>query len=119
MTEQSNYLFKSGDLFLPDRVRKFLETFIYGSYKNTFYLTYWSVLHLISGLCVAYVFKNYYVVKHPYWVGFWIHNVWELWQIMIGMSKPLTLVGHNNLIDSVVDTILFMIGMWVVLGWKN
>lgn len=115
MTEKSSYMFRSGDLFLPNRIRKFLETFIYGSYNNTFYLTYWSVLHLLSGVLTAYIFKSYYKVKNPYWVGFWIHNTWEFWQIIIGMSKPLILIGHNNLVDTIVDTILFMIGMWIIL----
>lgn len=115
MVDKKGYLFRSGDLFFSDRIRAFLETFIYGSYNGTFYLTYWSILHLISGIFIAYIFKNYYTIKNPYWIGFWIHNLWEIWQILIGMSKPFKLTGQNNIVDTILDTLLFMLGMWIVL----
>ena len=36
--------------------------------------------------------------------------MWEFWQIIIGMSRPYSLTGRSNLIDTFVDTILFMSG---------
>ena len=35
-----------------------------------------------------------------------LHTLWEFWQIIIGMSRPYSLSGRSNLID----TIVFMTG---------
>jgi len=40
--------------------------------------------------------------------------MWELWQILIGMSKPYKLSGRSNLIDTVMDTLFFMSGAYVI-----
>ena len=39
-----------------------------------------------------------------------LHTLWEFWQIIIGMSRPYSLSGRSNLIDTIVDTIVFMNG---------
>jgi len=44
---------------------------------------------------------------------FIIHTIWEYWQIYIGMSKPLRLTYHNNLIDIIFDTVIFMLGSYL------
>jgi hypothetical protein len=54
-------------------------------------------------------------LKFYYYNLFIIHTIWELWQILIGMSKPWKLTGHSNLIDIFVDTIVFMIGTYISL----
>lgn len=110
---KTDYIFQSGDLFLSKYMRSFLETFIYGNYKQSIYITYWSIMHLLSGIVVAYVFK-YYEITEPYFKGFIIHSLWELWQIFIGMSYPYKFTGKNNIFDILLDTVFFMFGMWLI-----
>ena len=112
--DRSSYLYRSGDLFLGERARRFLETFLLGNYSTPVYITYWSVLHLLSGVAFAYVCAQY-SLQSPYVLGFLVHGAWELWQIAIGMSHPLRLTGHNGLVDILMDTLLFLVGMWAVL----
>ena len=46
---------------------------------------------------------------------FALHTIWECWQILIGMSKPYMLTGRGNLVDIVVDTLMFMLGAYLAL----
>lgn len=121
--DKQSYLYRSGDLFAAASVRRFLETFLVGSYRTPVYLTYWSVLHFVSGILTAYVLvrvdSTLLPKVSPYWVGLGLHTLWEGWQVLIGMSHPLRLTGHNGFVDFVMDTALFMVGMWVVLGNMN
>ena len=114
MTKDS-ILYRSGDLFFSEKVRKFLETFIIGSYQTPVYITYWSVLHYVSGIINAYIFL-WWGLKNPYVAGFVVHTLWELWQTLIGMAKPWNLTGHNGFVDIVMDTVLYMAGMYTVIG---
>ena len=120
-TDKHSYVYRSGDLFFGARLRRFLETFLVGSYASPVYITYWSVLHFVSGLLTAYVL-TVTNTESPYWVGLGLHTLWEGWQVLIGMAHPLRLTGHNGLVDILMDTVLFMVGMWVykvVMGSKN
>jgi len=102
----NSLLYQSGDLFFNREIRAFLETPLVGSYQEPFYLTYWSLLHFVSGILFALVSKSYVT-------GFVVHSAWELWQVYIGMNKPWNLSGHNGTVDIVTDTLLFMAGMMV------
>lgn len=110
--DTASYVYRSGDLFLGARARRVLETFLFGNYNTLIYITYWSVLHFLSGVLFAYVCARY-SLQSPYVLGFWVHTAWEAWQVAIGMSHPLRLTGHNGLIDIAMDTALFMAGMWI------
>lgn len=110
--DTASYLYRSGDFFFGKRVRRFLETFLIGNYTTPVYITYWSVLHFLSGVLFVYICARY-SLQSPYVLGFWLHTAWEAWQVAIGMSHPLRLIGHNGLIDILMDTALFMAGMWV------
>lgn len=111
-----NLLFLSGDAFLPKPIRDFLSIFIY-RYPDTaddtgliFYLQWWSIVHLLSGIVIGYYARrlpNYYVKM------LMIHTIWEIWQIFIGMNKPYNIGGRNGLVDTITDTILFMIGTYL------
>lgn len=98
-------LFNSGDLFLPTPVKAFLEQYWIGDDTSLFYVSWWTFIHFVSGLIVA----RWVTVRYA--VGFAIHTVWELWQIIGKNTKYWTLRGQ---IDIVVDTAAFMLGMWVV-----
>ncbi len=104
----NSLLYQSGDLFFNREIRAFLETPLVGSYQERFYLTYWSLLHFVSGILFALVSKSYLA-------GFMVHSAWELWQVYIGMNKPWNLTGHNGIVDIVTDTLLFLAGMMVTL----
>jgi hypothetical protein len=104
----NSLLYQSGDLFFNREIRAFLETPLVGSYQEPFYLTYWSVLHFVSGILFALISKSYLA-------GCMVHSTWELWQVYIGMNKPWNLTGHNGIVDIVTDTLLFLAGMMVTL----
>jgi hypothetical protein len=111
--EKDGLFFRSGDLFLNKRMRKFLETFLIGSYDSSIYITYWSILHFISGIITSYILHIYAPnIQHPYSVGFAGHTLWEGWQVYIGMSRPWNWKGHNGFTDFTMDTALFMAGMY-------
>ncbi len=112
--DKESLAFRSGDLFFGPEIRRFLETFLIGSYQSTIYITYWSVLHFISGVLTYIILTSYMPnIKHPYSIGFGIHTLWEFWQIYIGMSRPWNWAGHNGFTDFVMDSALFMLGMYI------
>lgn len=104
--QPNDFLCHSGDLFLPPSVRRILETYIIGNDTTLFYVTFWTVMHLVSGLLVAYF-------KSSYMTGFIIHGVWEMYQIIVKNTNIYSLRGY---IDIVTDTVFFMFGMFV---YKN
>lgn len=113
-------IFNSGDVFLPEPIKNFLSIFIY-KYPNTkkesnliFYIQWWSIVHFISGIVVGFLYLYYgYKLQNYFLYMFMIHTLWEIWQIIIGMSKPYNLIGRNGLIDTITDTTLFMIGSYL------
>lgn len=110
-----NILYNSGDMFLPMWLRKFLEQDIIGSSSKTFYISYWSIIHFINGLFVGFLYLHLgYNKQHYLSTMFIIHLLWEMWQTIIGMAKPYRLTGPSNLIDTIMDTILFMLGAYII-----
>lgn len=106
----------SGEILLPDSVKNSLTANIIGSSKKTFYISGWSIIHIINGLIVGFLYLFFkYDIKRYLINMLIIHTVWEVWQILIGMSKPYKLTGSNNLIDTIMDTLLFMLGAYVIL----
>jgi hypothetical protein len=99
-----NIIYNSGDAFLPENIKNILATDLIGTSKKTFYVSGWSLFHLIIGIIMGYIYLNMFI----------IHTIWELWQMLIGMSKPYKLTGRSNLIDSIMDTIFFMLGASLV-----
>jgi hypothetical protein len=112
---KNSLLYQSGDLFLPQKILNFLETPIYGHHeKTTIYLTLWSIMHMISGITTELLLKYYFNIKNfqsRLIIGVIIHTIWEIWQYIIKMNKPFNLTGKNGLIDTITDTIMFLIGM--------
>lgn len=100
-----------GDLFLPTEIRDFLETYLIGSDKSVFYVSIWSIIHLISGIFTGYYLIDYkkYAFKESLYIGFILHTMWEFWQYII-TNTPRSLRG---LVDTIVDTVLFMFGIYI------
>ncbi len=104
----------SGDLFLPQPIRRFLYTYIIGSPSTMVYITYWSILHMLSGvftgIVLLYAESNYKIRLPYYFMGLFVHTLWELWQKFIGMTKW----DLRGAIDTIVDTIMCLMGMMAV-----
>lgn len=116
-------LFSSGDVFLPQRVRDFLGTFLYKSPNFVFYIQWWTIVHFINGIIFGFLYLYLGYSKQNYYISqLVIHTLWEMWQVFIGMSKPWMLSGRNSLVDTMVDTSVYMIGAFVaykIFGESN
>jgi hypothetical protein len=109
-------IYSSGDVFLPEQINNALRTDLLGSSKKTFYITGWSIIHLLNGIIFGYLYLYFkYDIKHYILNLFILHTLWEIWQFIIGMSKPYNLTGKNNILDIIVDTLLFMCGAYITL----
>lgn len=108
----NDILYRSGDVFLPKSVRTILERYHIGDSKSVFYLTNWSIVHLVSGIVTGWVLVSYAPNLPYYTTGFAIHTLWEFWQIYIGMTPWKTARGQ---MDILVDTAMFMTGMFFFL----
>lgn len=102
-------LFLSGDLFLPKSVRTVLEHYWIGNDRTLIYISNWSLIHLLSGILTGVLLMEYAPTWNYYWSGFWIHTIWEFWQIVVKNTPYWTLRGR---VDVVTDTALFMGGMF-------
>lgn len=109
-------LYLSGDLFLPKSVRTFLERYWIGNDKTLIYVTNWSLMHVLSGILVGAILLNKFPEYSYYWTGFWVHSVWELWQVLVKNTPYWTLRGF---LDIWMDTLLFMIGMKLYQYWST
>jgi hypothetical protein len=114
---ETNLLSRSGDLFLTGPIKKFLDTVLIGSYESGWYISNWSIMHMISGIIIGFFFKTY---KNPYIYGLILHTIWEIWQILIGESKGhKKLTGKSGLIDTIVDTLFFLLGMSIYFNFSK
>ena len=102
-------LFLSGDLFLPTSVRTVLERYWIGNDRSLVYITNWSLMHILSGILTGWLLMRYAPDWDYYWSGFVIHSLWEVWQILVKNTPYWTLRGR---IDVVMDTLLFMGGLF-------
>jgi hypothetical protein len=104
--------YASGDLFLPPQVRKILETELVGRQRDTFYITYWSLIHAVSGFVFGILMlRSFSVVANYYTIALIVHTCWEMWQVYIGMAHPLAIKGKGNIVDILMDTAMFMAGV--------
>jgi hypothetical protein len=112
-------IYNSGDVFLPDNIKQILTYDIIGSHKKTFYISGWSIVHFINGIIVGYLYLYLHYDKKYYIINLFIlHTLWEFWQIIIGMARPYSLSGRSNLIDTFVDTLLFMTGALITKNFS-
>jgi hypothetical protein len=114
-----NIIYNSGDAFLPEKIKYILGLDLIGTSKKTFYVSGWSIIHFINGLIMGYLYLYYkWNPKFYMFKLFILHTIWELWQMLIGMAKPYTLTGRSNLMDTIVDTVFFMLGAYSVRLYK-
>lgn len=107
-------LYNSGDFFLPKSIKELLDKSFYMTKNHSFYINGWTFVHYFSGVLVGAIYLYLNKPIHSYYIYLLIlHTLWELWQVFIGMAKPWKLTGHSNLIDTFVDTIVFMLGAYI------
>ncbi len=110
MVDKDSWIYRSGDIFLPPAVRRWLETYWIGNASTIFYITNWTFVHALSGVLTAHSLSVWFPKLPLFWTAFVVHTLWELWQMAIGMTKYTTLRGQ---VDTVVDTVAFLIGVYV------
>lgn len=103
-------LYLSGDVFLPKKMRTVLERYHIGNDKSLVYVTNWSIMHFFTGFFTGILLLSFYPEYDYYWTGFWIHTLWEVWQILVSNTPWWTLRGQ---VDVVVDTVIFLAGMYL------
>lgn len=101
-----SWIYRSGDIWLPKSTVKFLHTYVIGNDKTLFYINYWHGMHFLSGV----LFGLFTGFQHPFVTYFLLHTVWELWQILIGMTN----LNLRGIIDIGVDTCMGLIGLYLV-----
>ena len=108
-------IYSSGDIFFPENIKRILSTDIIGTSAKTFYISGWSIVHFINGIIFGYLYLYFnYDIRFYTLKMLAFHTIWELWQTLIGMAKPYKLSGKSNLVDSIMDTILFMMGAYII-----
>ena len=108
-------IYSSGDVFLPESIKTILGTDLLGDSKKTFYVSGWSIVHFINGILFGYLYLYFNGNRKLYFYKMFIlHTMWELWQMLIGMSNPYKLTGRSNIIDTLMDTVFFMLGAYLV-----
>jgi hypothetical protein len=108
-------LFNTGDFLLPKCIINILRIDILGSKNSYWYIDGWSLIHIISGIIFGYIYiKLNYDINKYYFKMFIFHTIWELWQILVGMSNPFTFYGKNSLTDTIIDTLCFLFGAFII-----
>ena len=98
---------ESGNIFLPKSVTTFLYKYIVGNNISIFYINYWSIMHLLSGVVFGMIVPSRWSY---FWSGLLVHTLWELWQKFIGMTKW----DVRGAIDTLMDFVMFELGMGMV-----
>jgi hypothetical protein len=126
MTSVKRVLYDSGDVFLPLKLRNLLKQNLIGDSKNTFYISNWSIVHLLSGILFGFLINKYLIknrsnliISNYYFKMFMLHTTWECWQVFVEMSNPLSITGPSNILDTIIDTILFMFGAVIYKEFIN
>ena len=108
-------IYTSGGILFPENIKRILSTDIIGTSKKTFYISGWSIVHVISGIIFGYLYLYFnYDIRFYTLKMLAFHTIWELWQVLTDVAKPYKLTGNGNLVDSIMDTIFFMIGAYII-----
>ena len=111
MVRKDSLIYRSGDAFIPEPIRSALFTYIVGGPHTLFYINYWSIIHFLSGIIFSFALRQLGIVETKQILG-WallVHTLWEIWQRAIGM----TTWDLRGSIDTCVDTILLIGGVWI------
>lgn len=107
-----DWFYRSGDIFLPRKYVDVLDTYLIGNKRSVFYINYWTFMHILSGVFFAWLTPFPQDVYFHFFVG---HTIWEMWQIVIGMTP----MSPRGFLDIGVDTLAGMLGVYVFLQLKT
>lgn len=110
----NKFLYESGNFFISGRLKQFLDHYYIGDDNSIFYFSNWSIVHFLSGIIIGYILTQILditCIKIIYIHGFIIHSIWELWQILVKNTK----LNIRGIVDISVDTICFMIGLYIYI----
>lgn len=107
---EDDWLTRTGDLLLPRFLLDILEYYYIGNDMSIIYITNWSLMHLISGFIFGYILFKYMSDYNYYLTGFYVHTLWEIYQIVVKNTPIFTLRGQ---VDTILDTLFFMLGMYI------
>ena len=110
MIPKDSFLYRSGDIWLPKPIVKALDTYIVGDSTTLFYLNYWHINHFLSGVFFALFHVFVYRIPSPLLSYLLLHTLWELWQMLIGMTPR----NQKGMLDALVDTLIGLLGVWSV-----
>jgi hypothetical protein len=110
MVDPTSLIYRSGDAFLPASVTQFLMQYWVGNDTSLFYVNNWSLVHFTSGILTG-VAASWLNWTNPLLMGLVIHTLWEIWQIVIGMTR----LNVRGAVDITMDTIWFMTGLWLAV----
>jgi hypothetical protein len=121
MTEtRKDILSRAGDAFIPVFITDRLNKLLYKSPNYTFYIQGWTFLHFFTGIIIGFLYLYMRYDKKYYFLSmFIIHTLWEIWQVIVGIAKPWNISGRNSIIDSTMDTIMFMFGSYLLFLYKS
>lgn len=109
MVEKTSWVYRSGDIWLPQETVEWLHTYVLGNDRTLFYINYWHGMHFLSGVLYG-LFLLFYKVDSPFVSYLVIHTLWELWQMWIGMTTP----NLRGILDIGVDTAMGCLGLFLV-----
>lgn len=101
-----DWLYRSGDIFLPRKYVDVLDTYVIGNDRSLVYINYWTFMHFLSGVFFAWLTPY---PKDVFFHFFVVHTLWEMWQIAIGMT-PMSARGF---VDTLMDTLVGLLGVYV------
>lgn len=108
-------IYSSGDIFFPENIKQILSTDIIGTSAKTFYISGWSIVHFINGIIFGYLYLYFnYDIRFYTLKMLAFHTIWELWQVLTDVAKPYKMTGSGNLVDSIMDTVMFMMGAYII-----
>lgn len=104
-----SFWYRSGDIWLPPDMVRFLHTYIVGSDRSLFYLNYWHINHFFSGVLFALFHSFVKPIPYPLLTYIALHTVWEAWQLSIGMTPRSARGALDILVDTVTGTLGYLV----------
>lgn len=102
----TDFLYRSGDAFLPPEIVERLDIQILGTKESLYYVNYWHFVHMLTGIAFSYFFMGYGILETVIRYIL-LHSIWEFWQIYIGMTR----LNARGGIDILNDTLFGLIGV--------
>lgn len=109
--EQIKY--DSSAFFMPHTLQKIIDTEIYVSKDKRLEINGWTIMHLISGIIIGFIYLHYLKYNNNFiWyfiVLLSLHIIWEYYETLISIEKPFEEID-DIYDDTIIDTIFFAIG---------